>query len=463
MQLTIMCGFSLYYAWYLITFFGIFMTAPTEASFAEMHLGQVAFFGSSVIATIVVIGLFHHAGNVAIGHTRFLYLASYVPGLLLPLFVLIGSVAGYPPLPVFYLACVLSGASVAIGFMLWEDLTTHCYLNHGVLAHGAIFCAGGIVFLTCTFALSSVGSCIVAILLLSLSTALLAFIMPRCDALEDKPVEPVRAYFRTTWHIDIVVAVINIAFGYAFMLLYQLDQAVLLAAMGIAIACDLGVSLVIGRGKWIVFAGSARICTAFASCALIVLVLPGHATEIIALCTLVAFWFIFRTMNGGALTDLANHHDYSVLYCSTRGKLPANAGFTIGLALGIGSIAFGSVDVVRTFAPLGLVAVFILTSLFFLPFDNESTTAGYKTLALVDMHQSPDTGQRRACETIIARCKLSPRESEVLTYLVKGRNAKHIAEKLFVSESTVKTHISNIYRKVGVHSQQELLDQLDKM
>jgi len=49
----------------------------------------------------------------------------------------------------------------------------------------------------------------------------------------------------------------------------------------------------------------------------------------------------------------------------------------------------------------------------------------------------------------------------VFSYLDKGRNAKHVAEKLFISESTAKTHISNIYRKLGVHSQQELLDTLD--
>ena len=163
-----------------------------------------------------------------------------------------------------------------------------------------------------------------------------------------------------------------------------------------------------------------------------------------------------------------------MLYSSTRGKLPANVGFTVGLIIGIAALATPaaslpiapepySLDAAHFYIPLALVAIFVLTALFFLPFDNESPSAGYKTLALVDMHESPDASMRKNCDAITAQFKLSPRESEVLTYLVKGRNAKHIAEKLYVSESTVKTHISNIYRKVGIHSQQELLDQLDKI
>jgi DNA-binding NarL/FixJ family response regulator len=70
---------------------------------------------------------------------------------------------------------------------------------------------------------------------------------------------------------------------------------------------------------------------------------------------------------------------------------------------------------------------------------------------------------RRKCATVSSQYRLSPRESEVIEYLIRGRNAKHVAEKLYISESTAKTHISNIYRKVGVHSQQELLDALDNL
>ncbi len=45
---------------------------------------------------------------------------------------------------------------------------------------------------------------------------------------------------------------------------------------------------------------------------------------------------------------------------------------------------------------------------------------------------------------------ISDREHEVLQELVKGFSNKEIGEKLFVSESTVKSHVSSIYSKLEV-------------
>lgn len=52
---------------------------------------------------------------------------------------------------------------------------------------------------------------------------------------------------------------------------------------------------------------------------------------------------------------------------------------------------------------------------------------------------------------------LSRREAEVLEVLLEGKTAKEIAEAMFVSESTVKTHIRHIYEKTGVKNKMELL------
>jgi two-component system, NarL family, response regulator LiaR len=47
---------------------------------------------------------------------------------------------------------------------------------------------------------------------------------------------------------------------------------------------------------------------------------------------------------------------------------------------------------------------------------------------------------------------LTVRESEVLILLAHGKSNKEIASKLFISETTVKTHVSNILMKLGVAS-----------
>lgn len=45
---------------------------------------------------------------------------------------------------------------------------------------------------------------------------------------------------------------------------------------------------------------------------------------------------------------------------------------------------------------------------------------------------------------------LSPRENDVLTFLVHGYSNKEIASNLELSENTIKSHLKNIYTKLGV-------------
>ena len=57
---------------------------------------------------------------------------------------------------------------------------------------------------------------------------------------------------------------------------------------------------------------------------------------------------------------------------------------------------------------------------------------------------------------------LSSRESEVLELLVAGYNTTIIANKLHISYNTGRTHVRNVYKKLGVHSRGELLDACER-
>jgi PAS domain S-box-containing protein len=54
----------------------------------------------------------------------------------------------------------------------------------------------------------------------------------------------------------------------------------------------------------------------------------------------------------------------------------------------------------------------------------------------------------------------STRQWEILTRLVRGQRVQEIANALYLSTSTVRNHLTAIYRKFGVHSQAELLASL---
>lgn len=58
--------------------------------------------------------------------------------------------------------------------------------------------------------------------------------------------------------------------------------------------------------------------------------------------------------------------------------------------------------------------------------------------------------------------KLSSREKEILDHLSKGLRYKEIADNLFLSTETVRTHIRNIYEKLQVNSRTEALNKVFK-
>lgn len=68
---------------------------------------------------------------------------------------------------------------------------------------------------------------------------------------------------------------------------------------------------------------------------------------------------------------------------------------------------------------------------------------------------------KAACESIARESRLTPRESDVFVLLARGRNASVVAEQLVVTKDTVKTHSRSLYHKLGVHSQQELIDRVE--
>lgn len=64
------------------------------------------------------------------------------------------------------------------------------------------------------------------------------------------------------------------------------------------------------------------------------------------------------------------------------------------------------------------------------------------------------------CEQVAEQAGLTQRERDILALLARGNNAQHIQEELSISHNTVKYHARNVYRKLDVHSQQELIDLL---
>jgi two-component system, NarL family, response regulator LiaR len=62
-------------------------------------------------------------------------------------------------------------------------------------------------------------------------------------------------------------------------------------------------------------------------------------------------------------------------------------------------------------------------------------------------------------EAELNRLSLSKRELEVLQLMAQGLSNKEIAERLFVSLSTIKTHANNLFEKMGVERRTQAISQ----
>lgn len=140
-------------------------------------------------------------------------------------------------------------------------------------------------------------------------------------------------------------------------------------------------------------------------------------------------------------------------------------GIGIGALLGqaIGMITAGNVEGIL-WASAFITFGFMFYSFVLLKnFSFETTIRGIVPVApaaidVADDDAEPSPSFEDNCRTVAARFGLTNRETDVLELLARGRTSPVIQEKLFLSHNTVKTHVRHIYTKMGIHSQQELID-----
>lgn len=98
-----------------------------------------------------------------------------------------------------------------------------------------------------------------------------------------------------------------------------------------------------------------------------------------------------------------------------------------------------------------------LTIIFWLIINAVTLVFVYKKVfvEVFDGHEEEASGKKELEDRISDICvqyKLTPRERELMELIYAGLSNKEIAETLFLSESTVKTHIYNIFRKLEVRN-----------
>lgn len=120
-----------------------------------------------------------------------------------------------------------------------------------------------------------------------------------------------------------------------------------------------------------------------------------------------------------------------------------------------------SIDAANSIRPLALGLGFVLVAAFavFLGFFDPKAEGEKPSVAEIRQFELPD--RCSICEAMSQENGMTQREQDVLYYASLGYSARKIGETLFISEHTVHTHSKSVYRKLGVHTKQELIDLVD--
>lgn len=123
-----------------------------------------------------------------------------------------------------------------------------------------------------------------------------------------------------------------------------------------------------------------------------------------------------------------------------------------------GSFIYNSSDNKLNASLLALVVVFII--LIILPVLHNQLSLLLKNHAYIESVKEKEKKNEKEPVPLLLQ-KLTDRERQVAELLLQGRTYKMIAEELYLSENTVKTHIKNIYSKLNIQSKTDLIKMLN--
>jgi DNA-binding NarL/FixJ family response regulator len=98
------------------------------------------------------------------------------------------------------------------------------------------------------------------------------------------------------------------------------------------------------------------------------------------------------------------------------------------------------------------------------PFSNEDLFSAIE-IALFNhekLIEETKKNKTNLLQMAIERYQITSREEEIILLVSQGFRHKEISQRLFISEATVKRHLSNIFQKLGVQSSIDALNKLQE-
>lgn len=462
-ELLSIVGFAFLLAWTFVSFFWLFRDFPPNVPLATRDLSQLGIFvgmpvGYGVLHLLGRWPRFNLFSGVTVG-------AELVCGLLLPIVAFAVYQSAHVPLPVVMAVNFLGGAAGALLTVSWLDVLSRLRTTLYGRFTGLAFAGGALLFALAALAPDAMQP-VFAFAYLLFSICLLVFATGNADGNDERaPLESTETAWRFTKEIEPSFFVFGIVFALNFVFLFNNGQEALLPGLLAVIPGALLVAAlaILRRQVDITVVQRGLLVVTVLSCVL--MPFSEGVVQLGCACLVVAAWAAFKAVNFAFVVRKSVVTRNAPLFRQAPLRLAVSSlGFAVGwgIAAAITSVAgphsepFTTMRLVMAFALVVVVMAFFPIGRHH-PVDGTARDEDAPGEVPYAVSMGETELFERRCAAIAKLYQLSPRESDILAYLARGRNAAWIQEELTISPHTVKSHIYNIYRKLDIHSQQKLM------
>lgn len=464
MEMLSMGGFALFFGWMFLVFFWLFCDFPPGMPLDIRDFSQLFVFAGVPVAFAVV-----HVLAKSPAFNVFSLPMKVLEGICavaLPAVVLAMHQGLYVPLWFICVLGALAGGAAACIKLSWLDMCSRLQIDHHSRFTGMSLFAGALLFTLVAFTPETLQS-LFAIAYILLSMGLLSFATLRAPGNDERaPLESVANTWRFAKEIEPSFFMFGIVFGMTFVYLFNNGRDPVVLGLISTLVGSFTVTILSMADRQLPITAYQRALVVVTVMACIVVPFVEEPGQIVCSCVVTAAWAMFMAINYGYVVKKCVVAREAPLFRQAPMRLLVSTlGFAVGWAVAAAcTIAFGAHAPVFMYVRLGVALLLVLTVMVFLPSQEHHLPDGLspdgsevtKTVVTVDTTES-DLFEAR-CAAVAKLYQLSPRETEILGFLAKGRNAAYIQDALVISPHTVKSHIYNIYRKLDIHSQQKLMD-----
>lgn len=469
MELLGMGGFALFFGWMLITFYWLFAIFLQGLPIGERDMIQLFIF----------IG-------IACGYTICHFLSkrsSYTPfsmpvlaietvfAAVVPL-LSFGLLANAPiPTPLLCVANLCSGIAGGFITVSWLDVCGRCksrayarFCSEALLGGGALFALAALT--------PTEFQPVFCLVYLALSVGLLKYTSENADNAQAAPIAAVdHKPWKFAKEVEPSFIAFGIVFGLTFVFLFNYGADYVFIGLLATIPGALILVVLSRKSIFLNITVLQRILLFVTVLSCISIPFSAGYVQLFFAFLVVASWALFLPTTYAHLVRKSVEIGESAIFRQVPRRLLASAlGFLVGWAVASATtIIFNANPEAFMVIRLCTACLVVLAVTVFFPQSEHHDESADRMPAPKDLAAtapaSPAPAGISESELFDARCnavaemyQLSPRETDVLRYLAKGRNAAYIQNKLTISPHTVKSHIYSIYRKTDIHSQQSLMD-----